>query len=142
VKEFEDIANARYNEADLQDGYAPFCKHIFIQNDFTNAKVNVLKISPDNESLLRSTYDARNDKELPVLQRWFPKELVQEDSLPVAKYLDLILYSREQIIKVHYGNACIVNIDFMGCLGRRYPKIFCRIVLTILLSIFCIILGK
>ena len=38
--------------------------------------------------------------QLPVLTRYFPKELLAEQStLPVAKYLDLILYSREQIKK-------------------------------------------
>ena len=100
VAEFEDIANARYQESALQEGYAPFCKHLFILNDFTQAKVNVLKITPENEGLLRSNYEARTDKELPVLQRYFPKNLIQEDDLPVAKYLDLILYSREQINKV------------------------------------------
>ena len=49
--------------------------------------------------LLRTKYEARNEKELPVLTRFFPKELIsaQNYQLPVAKYLDLILYSREQI---------------------------------------------
>jgi len=96
VAEFEDIVNQRYDESLLQDGYAPFCKHIFIKNDFTDAKVNVLPITPENEHNLRTEYQARNEKELPVLSRYFPKKLVG-DNLPVAKYLDLILYSREQI---------------------------------------------
>jgi hypothetical protein len=54
---------------------------------------------------LRSKYEARNDKELPVLTRYFCRELLEqskssdEDVFPVAKYLDLILYSREQINK-------------------------------------------
>ena len=51
-----------------------------------------------NQDKLRSKYEARNEKELPVLTRWFPRELVG-DELPVAKYLDLILYSRDQINK-------------------------------------------
>lgn len=36
-----------------------------------------------------------------MLTRFFPQDLVatSEDALPVAKYLDLILYSREQINK-------------------------------------------
>jgi Protein of unknown function (DUF3228) len=73
-----------------------------VKNDFTDAKVNVLTITPENEGLLRSSYEARNEKELPVLQRYFPKDLVKDDDLPVAKYLDLILYSRDQIKKVRY----------------------------------------
>lgn len=101
IKEFEDIANARYDESNLVDGYAPFCKHIFIENDFTDAQVNVIAITPENESCLRSKYEARNDKELPVLTRHFPHDLVVslDNPLPKAKYLDLILYSREQVNK-------------------------------------------
>lgn len=96
VFDFEDIVNERYDESLLKDGYAPFCKHLFVKNDFTEAQVNVLPITPENEHNLRSEYQARNEKELPVLSRYFPKKLVG-DNLPVAKYLDLILYSREQI---------------------------------------------
>ena len=29
-KEFEKIANEHYQTANLHDGYAPFCKHIFV----------------------------------------------------------------------------------------------------------------
>lgn len=36
-------------------------------------------------------------QELPVLVRWFPAGGLP--TLPVAKYLDIILYSREQINK-------------------------------------------
>ena len=101
IADFEDIANARYDENKLQDGYAPFCKHIFIENDITDAQVNVLAITPENEKFLRTKYETRNDKEVPVLTRFFPSELVVtiDKALPRAKYLDLILYSREQINK-------------------------------------------
>lgn len=98
VADFERIVNERFQSADLKDGYAPFCKHVFLVNDFTNARVNVLPITEENEHLIRTKYEARNDKELPVLARFFPQNLVGDD-LPVAKYLDLILYSREQINK-------------------------------------------
>lgn len=98
IREFEDVVNARYNPDSLQPGYAPFCKHLFVENDFTDATTNILRITPDNEHLLRTKYEARNDKELPVLVRYFPRELVESSiTLPRAKYLDLILYSREQI---------------------------------------------
>ena len=100
VEEFEAIVNSRYDEANLKDGYAPFCKHIFLKNDIApDAKSNILPITKENEHLLRSKYEARNDKELPVLTRWFPSELVGDDMLPTAEYLDLILYSRDQINK-------------------------------------------
>jgi hypothetical protein len=99
VDKFEQIVNERYREQDLKPGYAPFCKHLFVENDFTNATVNVLKITPENEVFLRTKYEARNEKELPVLVRFFPKELLASKNIqfPKAKYLDLILYSREQI---------------------------------------------
>jgi hypothetical protein len=102
ISEFEDIVNAKYNEQEiLKDGYAPFCKHVFVVNDFTDGRVNVLPLSKENEHLVRTEYVARNDKELPVLQRCIPVDLLVGGAgeLPVAKYLDLILYSREQIQK-------------------------------------------
>ena len=100
IQEFEHIANKCYKIEDLKDGYAPFCKHLFIEYTFSDARVNVLPISSENEHLVRTQYQARNEKELPVLQRSIPLELIGgQDKLPAAKYLDLILYSREQIRK-------------------------------------------
>eukprot|EP00574_Skeletonema_japonicum_P014021 CAMPEP_0201721902 /NCGR_PEP_ID=MMETSP0593-20130828/6432_1 /ASSEMBLY_ACC=CAM_ASM_000672 /TAXON_ID=267983 /ORGANISM="Skeletonema japonicum, Strain CCMP2506" /LENGTH=251 /DNA_ID=CAMNT_0048212779 /DNA_START=45 /DNA_END=797 /DNA_ORIENTATION=+ len=104
MEKFEQIVNERFDSSNLQDGYAPFCKHIFVENDFTDARVCVLPITKENEHCLRSKYEARSEKELPVLSRYFDKELLLEgkeesEVFPVAKYLDLILYSREQIIK-------------------------------------------
>lgn len=99
IEEFEKIVNERYDETKLKDGYAPFCKHLFVKNDFTDVRVNIMEVTKDNERLLRTAYDARSEKELPVLVRWFPAENIKQDDLPVAKYLDLILYSRDQINK-------------------------------------------
>lgn len=103
IAEFEAIVNARFLEEgsnDLKDGYAPFCKHLFVVNDFTDARVNVVPLTKENEHLVRTEYAARNEKELPILQRFIPLDLLGgADQLPVAKYLDLILYSREQIQK-------------------------------------------
>ncbi|CAM9613737.1 unnamed protein product [Discosporangium mesarthrocarpum] len=79
----------------LKDGYAPFCKHIFVPN-FAGVKTSMIKITAENVSLLVSGYEARTPQELPVLTRWFPKEFVDT---PEAKFLDIILYSREQIQK-------------------------------------------
>lgn len=96
--EFEDRVNTIFvaGKAPLVDGYAPFCKHLFIPN-FCGAKMNYLKIERDNEALLRSGYDARTEEELPVLVRWFPLETAPTP--PEAEWLDIILYSREQIRK-------------------------------------------
>lgn len=96
--ECEDKINAFYDSGDcpLVDGYAPFCKHIFVPN-FAGAKLNYLEITPENEPLLRSGYDARTEQELPVLLRWFAAGTAPEPA--VASHLDVILYSREQIRK-------------------------------------------
>ena len=58
-----------------------------------------LEITPDNAQFLKSGYEARTEKELPVLSRWFDSSLLPEGSLKPADYLDIILYSKEQIGK-------------------------------------------
>ncbi|KAG5178864.1 flagellar associated protein, partial [Tribonema minus] len=77
------------------DGYASFCKHIFMPN-FMGVEGAIVRITPENEALLRSGYQARTPKELAVLARWFPRGSVPP---PPARYLDVILYSRDQIRK-------------------------------------------
>lgn len=95
---FEKVVNDAHDAGDapLVDGYAPFCKHVFIRN-FTPATLPYLAITDQNQHLLRSAYEARTEQELPVLVRWFPREAIPEP--PVAAALDVILYSREQIRK-------------------------------------------
>ncbi|MGB1607410.1 MAG: DUF3228 family protein, partial [Promethearchaeia archaeon] len=80
----------------LKDGYAPFCKHLFVPCFLEGARSEAVAITAANEGALRSEYQARTEQELPVLVRWFPKGSVEA---PLATHLDLILYSREQIIK-------------------------------------------
>lgn len=80
----------------LVDGYAPFCKHVFIPNEW-GCPVGALLITDENRHLLRSAYTRRRPEELPVLNRWFPKD--QVPAPPAAAYLDIILYSREQMLK-------------------------------------------
>ena len=53
-----------------------------------------MEITKENEHLLVTGYESRTPKELPVLTRWFPKEKIKIEE---AKFLDIILYSREQI---------------------------------------------
>lgn len=59
--------------------------------------MTVREITPETEGMLRSGYVTRQEGELAVLSRWFPAEAV--GALAVAPYLDVILYSREQIRK-------------------------------------------
>lgn len=111
IEEFESIVNLRYNEIDLKEGYAPFCKHLFVKNDFTDARVNVLPLQ-GKEGMVRTEYSARNDKELPILQRFIPiNSIGGPTQLPHAKYLDLILYSREQIQKENESMGKPKDVD-------------------------------
>lgn len=86
----------------LAPGYAPFCKHLFLPNTLSDQlKSAVLDITKDNFHLIRSGYEARTPKELPVLQRWINSHDLKDgvEGLPKAGWLDVILYSREQIRK-------------------------------------------
>lgn len=95
VEAFEQKVNEVFSTEKLVDGYAPFCKHLFLDN-FVGCDSNALAITPENEHLLKTGYVARTEYELAVLSRWFPKENVEAKE---AKYIDLILYSRDQINK-------------------------------------------
>jgi hypothetical protein len=90
------VHEAHVAGAALVDGYAPFCKHVFVPNFIPGTKVGSVPITRENEKHLRSGYSSRSDAELPVLTRWFPHDKVD---IPYAKFLDVILYSREQLIK-------------------------------------------
>ena len=81
----------------LVDGYAPFCKHVFVKN-FTEALPTFIAITPENEQYLKSGYEARKENELAVLARWFDIAKMPEGSVKKAEYLDIILYSKDQII--------------------------------------------
>ena len=88
-------------EHKLVDGYAPFCKHVFVPN-FVNAKVATVEITKENEHLLKSGYSARSKNELAVLTRWFHVNDIFGDNaedIKTSKMLDIILYSRDQLVK-------------------------------------------
>ena len=97
-REFVDRVHESYKSGKgLVDGYAPFCKHVFIPNDY-DCTVGAIPITDSNRHLLESKYTRRRPEELAVLTRWFPTGSV---SAPRADYLDIILYSREQLVKEH-----------------------------------------
>lgn len=78
--------------AGLVPGYAPFCMHLFLEND-TPTRCGFAPITPGNEARLRSGYRARREGERAVLERWF-----EGVEAPVAIWLDVILYSHEQLV--------------------------------------------
>ena len=98
-QEFLDNVNNLYkSETMLVDGYAPFCKHLFVQNFVKGLKPCHIEINKETEKLIISKYDSRQKNELPVLIRYIDLNLIDREKIEDAKYLDLILYSKEQII--------------------------------------------
>ena len=109
---FEAQVNQALEEAGglsaLKPGYAPFCKHFFIAN-FTPATAGAVTITDSNRHLLETRYHARTDKELPVLERYFPAGTIDA---PPAKYLDLILYSRGECVyeQINVGELMVTVV--------------------------------
>jgi len=96
------------------DGYAPFCK-IHVHRNWTTTRCIALPITEENRHLLRSAYEARTVDELPVLVRWF------EDVLPpVANYLLVIVYEREQLAKENTPIAADWGV--VGCMYTSEPE--------------------
>lgn len=76
----------------LVDGYAPFCKHLFLPND-NPTRCGFAPITQANRANLRSGYRARREGEMAVLERWF-----EGIEAPRAEWLDVILYSHAQLM--------------------------------------------
>lgn len=110
--EFERYLN-EHAPLKVLDGYAPFCK-LHVHRNWTGTRCLTLPIGDANRHLLRSDYEARADGELPVLVRWF--EGVEP---PVASYLVVILYSREQLAKE--GTPIAADWGVVGCLYTSEP---------------------
>ena len=111
--EFVQITNQFYDKetkSALKDGYAPFCKHLFIPASYFSFSLPCAyaEITDANKHQLESTYSARTEKELPVLTRYFTKGSVTPSP---ATFLDVILYSREQINK---ENAAMKDKPVVG----------------------------
>ena len=96
------------------DGYASFCK-LHVHRNWTSTRCLTVPIIDANRHLLRSAYEARTKEELPVLVRWF--EGVEP---PVAEYLIVILYSREQLAKE--GSPINADWGIVGCLYTMEPE--------------------
>jgi hypothetical protein len=87
------LCNVAVSEgAALVDGYAPFCKHLFLSNA-TSTRCGFAPITDDNRHRLCSGYRRRREGELAVLERWF-----EGIEAPIAGYLDVILYSHDQLV--------------------------------------------
>jgi len=93
-EQFESALNALTPVSEA-NGYAPFCKHLFLEN-FTDALDGVAEVTPENEHLLRTGYEARRPEELPVLVRWFDAKDVTAGK---ASFLDVVLYTRAHLVE-------------------------------------------
>ena len=107
------------------DGYAPFCKLIPLRN-WTSARVGSMPITMENYPFIRSGYSARRDEELPVFSRWL--EIPRSIQKPKAKYLMLVLYSREQLEKEAKGQDNATEMfgfdadwGIVAILGQSHP---------------------
>lgn len=73
-----------------------YSKHIFVPN-FCDADCVYVEITDENKDFIQTSYNARKAEELPVLLRYISRDRL---AAPVkATFLDIILYSREQITK-------------------------------------------
>lgn len=107
----------------LIDSNMDFCKYLIIPN-FTKCKSGSEEITISNYQYLRSGYSARRDGELPVLTRWFEFPV----EMPPAKYLQLVLYSKDQLIKESQARNEEVGSDLedwniIAILGQNSGKI-------------------
>lgn len=112
-EQFEQHLNSVAPERIL-DGYAPFCK-LHVHRNWTSTRCLTVPITDENRHLLRSDYDARSKDELPVLTRWF-----EGVDPPVASYLIVILYDREQMAKE--GTPVDADWGIVGCMYTAEPE--------------------
>ena len=109
-------------------GYADFCKILAISNknsDGTYKFPSIKSLTVDkaeaikNGATLHTDYEARNENEIAVLVEW-----ISGVETPVAEYIHLILYSREQMAKeddpveadwaiVSIGGAATIEVEPM-----------------------------
>eukprot|EP01057_Protomagalhaensia_wolfi_P006142 Protomagalhaensia_wolfi_Nauph_80__6141@NODE_894_length_1905_cov_129_463558_g673_i0_p3_GENE_NODE_894_length_1905_cov_129_463558_g673_i0NODE_894_length_1905_cov_129_463558_g673_i0_p3_ORF_typecomplete_len203_score41_70DUF3228/PF11539_8/1_4e63_NODE_894_length_1905_cov_129_463558_g673_i097705 len=85
--------------ADLHDGYAPFCKHLFIPNKYP-VMPTAMELSVSLRPYVKTGFQARTPEELPVLSRWVTRDDILEANLAEpAKFIDCIIYSHDQVVK-------------------------------------------
>jgi hypothetical protein len=124
-----DIHDIDPEECCWRDGYAPFCKLLFLKN-WTDAFTGTMPITKANERFLKSEYRSRKSDELPVLVRWF-------EGLPDvrrARYLCLVLYTREQLAKEGTYLRMVGEVDYgiVAILGQLHNQEEPMIPMTIL----------
>ena len=77
----------------LIDGDEPYCKHIIMEN-FVDCYASYAEIKPENVEFIKTDFVTRGEEDKPVVTRWLDRAEVPRTK---AKYLDIKLYSKEQI---------------------------------------------
>ena len=94
IEQFEDHLNNLPADT-RRAGYASFCHHLIIPKpDFVTAKVNVVPLTDENRCHLKAGFVQRKEGEVPMFTQWLEAEKVD---LPEADYLDVVVYSAEQM---------------------------------------------
>ena len=94
LKAINSSISTEYSDQRILPGYADFCRLLVLKN-FTTARTGTLPITIENYQYLRTGFSSRTISELPVMDRWFELPI----PAPTAKYLVLVLYSKEQLEK-------------------------------------------
>jgi len=108
----ESMIEENNSEFLLQNGYADFCKLLFIPNN-TEAKPFYIKREPFVYPYIRTEYNSRTKDELPVLIEYAKVPWKLEKS----KYLMVILYEKKQLEK-EKGQEIDKNFEY-GVVGIR-----------------------
>jgi len=87
----------------LENSDNDFCKYLIIENMFQEIKASTIKLDLTTYPYVETEYIARTEDELPVLTRYV--RLPNDFEIPMAKYLVIILYSREQLEKEHKSKS-------------------------------------
>lgn len=100
----------------FRKGEFEFSRLLTFKNIFGCLSSN-MEITLENAQYLRSDYGSRVSGELPVLSRWF--ELPPPIRPPEAKYVTLVLYSKEQLEKETPGTTFEWNWGVVAILAHN-----------------------
>ena len=84
---------------------------MFVPN-FAGIDCGYVEITSETKPLIESGYEARSEKELPVLVEYIDRTKLPA---PKATHMDIILYSREQIIKENEAMGNPVSVIYILC---------------------------
>ncbi len=107
IAEFQRQLNQRVPQLE-RPGYAPFCRLRFYRN-WTTAKCGIVPLTPELYPYVETCYEARQEAELPVLERFLSSRYC---NVP-APYLCLVLYDRAQMAlegELIEGDFAVVHI--------------------------------